>query len=91
MSAIAWAEFLCGPISPREIDQAARIIDEPVPFTPAHAVIAAELFNAGGRRRGAFNDCMIAACALRDGATLATSNRKDFERFVSKGLVLEAS
>jgi predicted nucleic acid-binding protein len=80
ISAIAWAEFLCGPLSEEAGRHAAAMLGEAVPLTASHAYLAAELFNASGRRRGTLSDCLIAACALESGATLATSNPKDFER-----------
>ena len=80
MSAVAWAEFLCGPLAATELEIAERIVTRRVPFDSSTAALAAELFNAGGRRRGSLNDCMIAATALESEATLATSNTKDFHR-----------
>ena len=86
MSAVAWAEFLCGPLDPSEIELAARIVEQQSAFTPDHAAIAAQLFNKSGRRRGSLLDCMIAAAALADGATIATRNVADFRRFEDSGL-----
>jgi predicted nucleic acid-binding protein len=78
ISCIAWAEFLCGPIETSDVDIAARIIDDRVPFVEEDADMAARLFNLEGRRRGTLIDCMIAAVALRIGASLATTNSEDF-------------
>jgi predicted nucleic acid-binding protein len=57
-----------------------------IPVEAADAAKAAELFNLAGRRRGSLADCLIAAVALRCGASLATENRADFAPFVSAGL-----
>jgi hypothetical protein len=32
MSSAAWAEFLCGPVETNDVDLAARIIQDRVPF-----------------------------------------------------------
>jgi predicted nucleic acid-binding protein len=90
MSAIAWGEFLCGPIGASGIALAARIVDEPVPFVGADAALTAQLFNEGGRRRGSLVDCMIAGIALRAGAALATANPSDFRRYAPAGLEVVA-
>jgi predicted nucleic acid-binding protein len=89
MSCVAWAEFLCGPVSDEDRQRARRVIGLPLPLADAEAVQAAALFNAGGRRRGTLPDCLIAATALRAGATLATSNAEDFVRFEHMGLKLD--
>jgi predicted nucleic acid-binding protein len=81
MSAVAWAEFLCGPLEADDLRILARVIGEAVPFTSAHAARAADLFNQTGRRRGSFIDCIVAATALNAGAPLATANHTDFRRF----------
>ena len=88
MSAVAWAEFLCGPLDGHEMEWAAAIIGRRGDFTPVHAETAARLFNRSGRRRGSMMDCMIAAAALADGAPLATANREDFRRFEEAGLTM---
>jgi predicted nucleic acid-binding protein len=88
MSAVAWAEFLCGPLQPEHLELAAAIVDERLPFSGEDAAISARLFNEGGRRRGSLLDCMIAAVALRAAAPLATANPADFRPFVSLGLTL---
>jgi predicted nucleic acid-binding protein len=90
MSVVTWTEFLCGPVEAAGIDLAARIIDEPEPLVAGDALVAARLFNLGGRRRGSLTDCMIAAVAIRVGAELATTNAADFRRFEPAGLTLVA-
>ena len=88
VSAVGWAEFLCGPVDAVHVELAARILEAPVPFLDADAALAARLFTLGGRRRSSVVDCMIAATALRVGATLATTNPADFRRFARAGLRL---
>lgn len=90
LSSIAWGEFLCGPVPPQVVEEIAEALGEPRPFDGGDATLAAELFNLGGRRRGHFADCMIAACAIRADATLATSNAADFRGFEKHGLVIES-
>ena len=85
MSAIAWSEFICGPIGEHEIALAERVVGTPEPFTVGDARETARLFNGSGRRRGSLLDCMIAAVALRTGAALATANAADFRRLASAG------
>ena len=88
VSAVAWAEFLCGPVEPAELDLALRIVDGFRDLDVEQAGIAANLFNQSGRRRGSLPDCLIAAAAIQDGARLATANQADFRRFESAGLQL---
>jgi predicted nucleic acid-binding protein len=88
VSSVAWAEFLCGPVSLQATEDAAELFGEPVAFNGRDATLAAHLFNTSSRRRGTLPDCMIAAIAMNAGAALATSNRSDFERLVAAGLVL---
>lgn len=86
MSAVAWAEFLCGPLARRDVTLAAEIVGRRRNFTTEQAAVAARLFNESGRRRGSLVDCMIAAAALADGAAIATANPADFSRFEDLGL-----
>lgn len=85
-TAIAWAEFQCGPIEAFELELVASIVPERVPFTDGQAVLAGRLFNATGRRRGTLIDCMIAAAVIDHGRELATANPADFRRMVPLGL-----
>jgi predicted nucleic acid-binding protein len=86
ISAISWTEFLSGPAEARHVALAHHVVGEPVAFAGDDANLAARLFNVGGRRRGSLVDCMIAAIALRAGATLATANPVDFRRLEPVGL-----
>ena len=88
MSAIAWAEFLCGPVGTATAELAAEVVAERRAFAENHAALSARLFNQTGRRRGTLVDCMIAAVALEDDAAIATANGSDFRRFEDSGLVV---
>ncbi len=87
-SAIAWGEFLCGPLGQSQLDLLRELLSQVVSIDENDAVEAARLFNDAGRRRGTFQDCLIAAVALRSGAALATRNNADFSRFEKFGLQL---
>lgn len=91
VSVIAWAEFVCGPVSEIQRDLARRIVGLPVPLVEEDALRAAALFNDGGRRRGSLPDCLIAAAALRADAALATSNPRDFLRFARTAALVVAT
>jgi predicted nucleic acid-binding protein len=86
MSSIGWAEFLCGPVSDVDRQRARKVVGMPLALVEAEAERAAELFNVAGRRRGSLADCLIAATALKAGATLATGNAADFKPFEGEGL-----
>ena len=88
ISALAWAEFLCGPLSATEAKIAGSIVTQTLPFGQNEAELAAYLFNEAGRNRGTIVDCMIAATAIRNDARLATSDRRFFKRLESFGLLL---
>lgn len=90
ISAVSWAEFLCGPVRPSEVELAMVIVQEPVPFAAADSTLTARLFELAGRRRRSLAHCMIAATAIRAGAALATANPSDFGSFVPAGLKLLA-
>lgn len=88
MSAVASAELLCGPLEASHLELISLVVPERTPLLEEDAVLAARLFNESGRRRGSLMDCMIAASALRAGASLATANARDFRRFAAAGLTL---
>lgn len=87
--AVAWYEFLCGPVSGEEIQLAKAILTADVlVFADAQATEAARLFNTVNRSRRLRVDAMIAGTAITAKARLATQNRADFEPFVAHGLRL---
>src|ERR1035438_3047075 len=78
---LAWTEFLNGPVSADEIALVESVIEgRLVPFEKPTAVLAAQLFNQTGRRRGSRFDCLIAVTAILAGAEFVTGNRNDFTR-----------
>jgi len=90
VSAVAWSEFLNGPVTPVEISRVDLVIQSRViPFGQLEAVQAADLFNQTGRRRGSRFDCFIAATAILAKAEVATVNQSDFKPFLSHGLKLK--
>jgi predicted nucleic acid-binding protein len=88
MSAVAWGEFLCGPLTTQEEAVARKLLPRARPLTRVDAERAAHLFNQTGRRSRSFADCCIAASAISADAQLATSNEDDFKRMVPHGLQL---
>lgn len=88
LSAIAWSEYLCGPLDVAVVPFARRLVAHVEPFTEQDADLASDLFNQTGRRPRSHVDCMIAAHAIRRGAALATLNMADFRRFKPFGLKL---
>jgi predicted nucleic acid-binding protein len=88
ISAIAWAEFRCGPMSKRDELVSRKIFTSVEALSGADAETAAALFNQTGRRSRSLADCMIAAVAIRCQASLATINAKDFQHFSPHGLTL---
>lgn len=88
ISAVAWAEFWCGPTTPDERSAARHLLPEPIPLTGPDAEVAARLFNISGRRRRTLEDCLIAAVAMGSNAAVATSDYADFRRFEIEGLTV---
>ena len=88
-SAVAWAEFLNGPVEPQHIQQMNVMIQRRViSLGRSEAEKASQLFNQSGRRRGSLPDCLIAATAICAGARLATQNHKHFAPYIAAGLRL---
>jgi predicted nucleic acid-binding protein len=87
-SALAWAEFLCGPVLPLEKKAAHSILGTIHPLDASTAALGATLFNNSGRRSRSLPDCLIAATALIQKASLATENRQDFLPFSDYGLII---
>ena len=88
ISAIAWGEFLCGPLSPSAEALARRLLPDSAALERSDAEKAAELFNLTGRRSKSYADCFIAAVAIRLQLPLATGNHDDFTPMVPHGLGL---
>jgi predicted nucleic acid-binding protein len=86
LSVIVWAEFLCGPVSAKHSHLASVLFPQPEALLPEDAVVASQLFNGTGRRRGSLADCLIAATCLRLNAAIATNNLNDFRPMEAMGL-----
>jgi predicted nucleic acid-binding protein len=88
-SAVAWHEFVRGPLTPDELLRVERVVGDRIQaVTRSTSELAARLFNATGRRRASTADCFIAAAALEAGAELFAAKTEDFEPFVPLGLRL---
>ncbi|HEY5894635.1 MAG TPA: PIN domain-containing protein [Chthoniobacterales bacterium] len=88
-SAVAWHEFVRGPLLSDELLRVERVVGARVqPVTRGTAELAARLFNATGCRRASTADCFIAASAIESGAELLATNLEDFQPFVPFGLHL---
>jgi predicted nucleic acid-binding protein len=91
-SAVSWTEFLSGPVAPLDVGRAMIVLQSRIiPFGQREAVLAAELFNKTGRKRGARLDCLIAATAIVARAEIATVNESDFRVFLPYGLKLASA
>ncbi len=88
VSAIAWSEYRCGPLTDGEIEITRIFITRIEPFTEDDAELAGALFQRTGRRSRSHADCMIAAHAIRREAGFATLNVQDFRPFEKLGLTL---
>jgi predicted nucleic acid-binding protein len=88
ISAIAWSEYLCGPLEPTVMPLARKLVNRVEPFTEEDAELSSELFIQTGRRSRSHVDCMIAAHAIRRSAVLATLNKRDFRWFEKFNLQL---
>lgn len=84
--AVAWYEFLCGPVTGAQIMTMRAFLGEIVSFDETQAMEAARLFNAAGRNRRQRVDAMVAGTAISLNARLATNNRTDFQAFLAHGL-----
>lgn len=89
-SSVAWYEFLCGPVSEKQIQTMSFFLTGGViAFADIHALEAARIFNQVNRSRQLRVDSMIAATAIVEKAHLATENYRDFKLFEPFGLRLK--
>jgi predicted nucleic acid-binding protein len=87
--AIAWHEYVRGPLLDKDRTRALRIIENRIhALGLKDAELAATLFNQTGRRKGSSADCLIAAVAIRIKAEFLTWNLEDFRLFIPHGLRL---
>lgn len=87
--AVAWHEFVRGPLLPDELLRVERVVGARVQsIHRGTSELAARLFNATGRRRASTADCLIAASAIEQDAPLLTMNTEDFQPFRPFGLNL---
>lgn len=81
--ALAWYEFLSGPVTSVQVDTMRAFLADVVPFDDVQAEVAAQLFNAVGRKRALRIDATLAATAIVLHATFATNNENDFASFAT--------
>lgn len=85
-AAVAWYEFLSGPVDDEGVDIVRTLIsDRVIAFTADVAAEAARLWNLTGRIRRTRVDAMIAATAVFAQADIATQNTEDFRLFAEHG------
>jgi predicted nucleic acid-binding protein len=88
-SVLAWAEYLCGPVTRDERELSWQLIEgSPALLEAFVAELGAQFYNATGRRRGSLADCLIAATAVKHNALLLTLDSQDFLPFEPLGLKL---
>jgi predicted nucleic acid-binding protein len=88
-SAIAWMEFVTGPVTPEVVESIRQMLEDRITAIGCdEAELAAGLFNLSGRKRTLRHDSLIASAAILSGSRLATNNRSDFALFVPHGLQL---
>ena len=88
-NAIAWHEFIRGPLLPEDHQRALLILEQRVlALDREDAEVATMLYNRTGRRRSSTPDCLIAATALRREWRVVTANQEDYRRFIPFGLKL---
>lgn len=87
--ALVWYEYRCGPLVEGEADLAHAFLQGRIlAMDEEDARLAAELFNATGRKRHSRADTLIAACAIRAGAEFVTANVSGFKPLTEYGLRL---
>jgi predicted nucleic acid-binding protein len=91
VSAVTWAEYLCGPLKSGEEGRCLTFLSRIEPVDASTAALAAHLFNATGKREHSMGDCILAATAILSNEALATENAETFEPFVAHGLIIADS
>ena len=77
-----------GPLLDKDRARVLRVIESRmIALERRNAEMAAELYNATGRRLGSTADCLIASVAIDTKAELMTLNISDFKLFVPYGLL----
>jgi predicted nucleic acid-binding protein len=91
VSAPVLFEFLRGPrvASDVEFQRLLHPDDLVLPFAPAQAAVAADIYGRLKRARGREMDIAIAACAIEHGAALWTMNPADFRDIPGLKLYVE--
>lgn len=87
-SAMAWAEYLCGPLAPGEEAACFSLLDQICQMDAATATLGSRLYNFTGRRSRSLADCLIAATAILAGQPLASANLSHFQPFTAYGLTI---